>query len=520
MGYSNYTADKNTVIRFADEVLGHVNDSFSDDFEIQSAFISNGVAEVEIRNKDFGEFYSSIEIDDNGDISSSVSKWALQVASDLIRQIKDANTQVDLEESMSDEEFNDKYFPRVDLTNTERFDYYKYGNKDFAYDRKNNVVIYLFKDPDEGDNAPWRELDAVGLRAENWENNEVRDEYLFVYVDDLDAEAMYSADEFIGEKLLSETSNKQLDSKKKTFYARMRDKHGNDFRGKFDDDDKLANEELFLIDMLHSIFAYAPDTHHMTVDDIMQNRYIKQYIETLGVDRVREIASEELNDFKSHARVRKDVFQDSEGLSYNSIEWDDELTERYWIDNKEVMEKVDDLGEQLIADGWNLLGDKYSGSKYYEFYGQRGPQGKGIFKAICYDYEGAYVRDITYEQYIGREPIDGFVSFRRKLGKMLLPRRDGMNESTLQRNFMLVDNKIQYVNVQNQYNYTIQEIRIDNENKTFERGNFSIGHDKAYKNRQVYEDFIDNLKEMGYTEIPSDYKSLRNKSRNGIPTSI
>ena len=78
---------------------------------------------------------------------------------------------------------------------------------------------------------------------------------------------------------------------------------------------------------------------------------------------------------------------------------------------------------------------------------------------------------------------------------------------------------IQSVKVYNQYNYTIQELRIDNDAKTFERGNFTMGKpDKKFKNRQQYEDLVDQLKELGYTEISSDYQSLRNKSRKGVPT--
>jgi hypothetical protein len=78
---------------------------------------------------------------------------------------------------------------------------------------------------------------------------------------------------------------------------------------------------------------------------------------------------------------------------------------------------------------------------------------------------------------------------------------------------------IQSVKVYNPYNYTIQELRVDNDNKTFERGNFTAGKaDKKVKNRQEYEDIVDTLKELGYTEIKSDYRSLRNKTRKGIPT--
>ena len=80
---------------------------------------------------------------------------------------------------------------------------------------------------------------------------------------------------------------------------------------------------------------------------------------------------------------------------------------------------------------------------------------------------------------------------------------------------------IQSVKCYNPYNYTIQELRVDNDNKTFERGNFTAGKaDKKTKNRQEYEDIVDTLKELGYTEIKSDYRSMRNKSRKGTPTSV
>lgn len=96
----------------------------------------------------------------------------------------------------------------------------------------------------------------------------------------------------------------------------------------------------------------------------------------------------------------------------------------------------------------------------------------------------------------------------------VLKEMDNLDEA-----FKIGSNDIQNVKVYNQYNYTIQELRIDNREKTFERGNFSMGKpDKKVKNRQEYEDIVDKLKEMGYKEIPSDYHSLRNRSRKGVPT--
>ena len=51
----------------------------------------------------------------------------------------------------------------------------------------------------------------------------------------------------------------------------------------------------------------------------------------------------------------------------------------------------------------------------------------------------------------------------------------------------------------------IQELRIDNDKKTFERGNFTMGKpDKKTKNRQEFEDVVDELKKLGYKEIPSE----------------
>lgn len=100
----------------------------------------------------------------------------------------------------------------------------------------------------------------------------------------------------------------------------------------------------------------------------------------------------------------------------------------------------------------------------------------------------------------------------------LITRRVPVTEN-LKEAFKPSNSGIQSVKCYNQYNYTIQELRVDNDNKTFERGNFTMGKpDKKVKNRQEFEDIVDILKELGYTEIKSDYRSLRNKTRKGIPT--
>lgn len=98
----------------------------------------------------------------------------------------------------------------------------------------------------------------------------------------------------------------------------------------------------------------------------------------------------------------------------------------------------------------------------------------------------------------------------------VLKEMDNLNES-----FKPSDSGIQSVKCYNRYNYTIQELRVDNDNKTFERGQFTVGKpDKKTKNRQEFEDIVDSLKELGYTEIESEYKSMRNKSRKGNLTNV
>lgn len=103
------------------------------------------------------------------------------------------------------------------------------------------------------------------------------------------------------------------------------------------------------------------------------------------------------------------------------------LNETYWIDNKEVMDQVSKLGKDLEADGFKFYSDRYSGSTYYDFYTKRGDNG-AICKAVQYSYEGAQIIDITIDQLIGKDPIDSFETMRRKLGKMLLPQDEALED--------------------------------------------------------------------------------------------
>lgn len=107
-------------------------------------------------------------------------------------------------------QFNDKYFPRVDLSDKVRYAYYKFNDKEFAYDFQDNLVILLFKDDEEvealGSDAPYREIESAGLRESYWRRKAVRDEYLAEWSADLDEESSRLAEDFIQNELPYYTS--------------------------------------------------------------------------------------------------------------------------------------------------------------------------------------------------------------------------------------------------------------------------------------------------------------------------
>ena len=168
-----------------------------------------------------------------------------------------------INESLNEDEkstaFNDRYFPRVDINNTSRYDTAEFKDKFFAYDKKNNVLIYLFKDDEEvselgWDNAPWRELDSVGLSSDNWNDEEARNDYLYQYNFDLDSESSYLAQDFIDNELpyyqnknesLSKSLNEsELETLKQNY---LKAKEDFETLGEKDNNDVLSREEKMLI---------------------------------------------------------------------------------------------------------------------------------------------------------------------------------------------------------------------------------------------------------------------------------
>ena len=74
---------------------------------------------------------------------------------------------------------------------------------------------------------------------------------------------------------------------------------------------------LDCIGMIHSILTY----HDITdIDELLNNKYLAEYKDTLGDDMVKKLAAQELEEF-SNAIIHRGVYTDGEGVSYNSVEY-------------------------------------------------------------------------------------------------------------------------------------------------------------------------------------------------------
>ena len=59
---------------------------------------------------------------------------------------------------------------------------------------------------------------------------------------------------------------------------------------------------------------------------------------------------------------------------------------------------------------------------------------------------------------------------------------------------------LKYLQFKNQYNYTVLQLKIDYENKTYKIGQFKILSKKETVTRKSFFEKIEELKMLGYTE--------------------
>lgn len=81
--------------------------------------------------------------------------------------------------------------------------------------------------------------------------------------------------------------------------------------------------ELRCIDMMHSILIYNYFPEQENFPFPANNRYLKDYIDEIGMERTEQLWQEQVADFRK-AKVSRDVWTDSDGCTYNSCLWADD----------------------------------------------------------------------------------------------------------------------------------------------------------------------------------------------------
>lgn len=75
--------------------------------------------------------------------------------------------------------------------------------------------------------------------------------------------------------------------------------------------ERRTYEEMSCRSMIMSCLIYG--------DNIYKSRYVMEYIDILGEQRVLELCKEQEEYFNTKCKVVKNVYTDSEGVSYNSL---------------------------------------------------------------------------------------------------------------------------------------------------------------------------------------------------------
>lgn len=94
---------------------------------------------------------------------------------------------------------------------------------------------------------------------------------------------------------------------------------------------RLLYEELACREMINSCLCYhgikggKEEFYKVCTWRWGSKSYAQPYIDSLGKDRVEELFKEQEKDFKK-ATVKYNVATDSDGVSYNSIIWADEVS--------------------------------------------------------------------------------------------------------------------------------------------------------------------------------------------------
>ena len=85
------------------------------------------------------------------------------------------------------------------------------------------------------------------------------------------------------------------------------------------EEERKELRELSVREMVNSILCYGNASSG--VGEYDRNRYFIEADKLLGKEKVNSIIDDQTKYFREHAKVLSGVYEDSEGYTYNSIQW-------------------------------------------------------------------------------------------------------------------------------------------------------------------------------------------------------
>ena len=85
------------------------------------------------------------------------------------------------------------------------------------------------------------------------------------------------------------------------------------------EDERKELRELSVREMVNSILCYGNASYG--VGEYDRNRYFIEADKLLGKEKVNSIIDDQTKYFREHAKVLSGVYEDEEGCTYNSINW-------------------------------------------------------------------------------------------------------------------------------------------------------------------------------------------------------
>lgn len=117
-------------------------------------------------------------------------------------------------------------------------------------------------------------------------------------------------------------NRESISSRKREIQDAIKARNNGKFLGclKYATEDELKElRELSVREMVNSILCYGNASSG--VGEYDRNRYFIEADKLLGKEKVNSIIDEQTKYFRKHAKVLFGVYEDSEGCTYNSIQW-------------------------------------------------------------------------------------------------------------------------------------------------------------------------------------------------------